>query len=175
MYASTVAASIGLMAPLLVANAATAAPAMSGAPLAAHQAVAPAAPAGSDFTLAWATSRASVPTLARNAAPAAVPAAAPAAPPAAAPAPNPDSCAAAIAYLHAHANPEFRVECPGYAAGHQAMTCMNRPGLCPGEDLIAIAVPCPASYENEARNSYILTGQSGNVGHADDQHPQGCP
>ena len=91
------------------------------------------------------------------------------------PAPDPNSCAAAISYLQMHANPAFHIQCPGHAAGHQAMTCINHAGLCAGEHLIAIAVPCPASYENEARNSYILTGQSGYMGHALDEHPQGCP
>jgi hypothetical protein len=65
-------------------------------------------------------------------------------------------CAAAIAYLDAHAAPGFTFECPGNSLGHQAMTCINVPGVCPGEKLIAITDPCPAAYMNEASNSYSL-------------------
>lgn len=67
-------------------------------------------------------------------------------------------CQAAIAYLIAHAAPGFRFVCPGYAMGHQAMTCHNMAGICPGEDLIVIADPCPAAYENEAWNSLLAVG-----------------
>lgn len=82
-------------------------------------------------------------------------------PPVTAPAvPNADTCGAALAYLAAHSAPGFQFECPGYALGHQAMTCMNEPGVCPGQKLIAIAVVCPASYMNEASNSWVVTGQS---------------
>jgi hypothetical protein len=38
------------------------------------------------------------------------------------------------------------------------MTCINEPGVCPGQKLIAIAVPCPASWMNEASNSWVLSG-----------------
>jgi hypothetical protein len=69
-------------------------------------------------------------------------------------------CDAALAYLSAHAAPGFSFECPGYADGHQAMTCENIPGLCPGTSVIAIAVPCAAAYMNEASNSWVLTGKS---------------
>jgi hypothetical protein len=69
-------------------------------------------------------------------------------------------CGAALAYLSAHAAPGFSFECPGYADGHQAMTCENIPGLCPGTSVIAIAVPCAAAYMNEASNSWVLTGKS---------------
>jgi hypothetical protein len=61
-------------------------------------------------------------------------------------------CADALAYLAANASPEFTFECPGYADGHAAMTCINN-ALCPGEHLIAIADPCAAAYMNEAYNS----------------------
>jgi len=44
--------------------------------------------------------------------------------------------------------------------GHEAMTCINEPGACPGESLIAIADPCAHAYMNEASNSWVLTGQS---------------
>jgi hypothetical protein len=40
------------------------------------------------------------------------------------------------------------------------MTCINEPGVCANEDLIAIADPCPAAYMNEASNSWVLTGAS---------------
>lgn len=44
--------------------------------------------------------------------------------------------------------------------GHQAMTCVNVPGVCPGERLIVISVPCRAAYMNEASNSWVLLGLS---------------
>src|SRR5579875_1854462 len=63
-------------------------------------------------------------------------------------------CAAAIAYLQAHAAPGYTFICPGYAWGHQAMTCSNHPPECPmGVSEIVIADPCPAAYMNEASNS----------------------
>lgn len=67
-------------------------------------------------------------------------------------------CSAALEWLSAHSAPGFRFECPGYALGHQAMTCVDAAGVCPGERLIVIADPCPAAYMNEAHNSWILTG-----------------
>jgi hypothetical protein len=67
-------------------------------------------------------------------------------------------CGAAVSYLATHAAPGFRVECPGYALGHQAMTCIDVPGVCPGTHLIAIDVPCAAAYMNEASNSWVLEG-----------------
>jgi hypothetical protein len=90
-------------------------------------------------------------------------AAKPAPQPAARPAPTPaptSGCTAALAYLATHAAPGFRFECPGYALGHQAMTCVNVAGVCPGQRLIAIAVACPASWMNEASNSWVLIGES---------------
>jgi hypothetical protein len=69
-----------------------------------------------------------------------------------------DSCTAAVAYLGAHSAPGFQFECPGYALGHQAMTCVDVAGVCPGARLIVISNVCPASYMNEAHNSWILTG-----------------
>jgi hypothetical protein len=68
-------------------------------------------------------------------------------------------CAAALAWLRAHAAPGFSLECPGYAQGHQAMTCENVAAVCPGQSLIVIADPCPAAYENEASNSWVLSGR----------------
>jgi hypothetical protein len=107
-------------------------------------------------------------------APAPAPAPAPAAPPAptvaAAPAPSDPGvlpavgqatawgCAAALTYLQAYAAKGFALECPGYAEGREAMTCMNQAGACPGTSVIAIADPCPQAYMNEASNSYVITG-----------------
>jgi hypothetical protein len=68
-------------------------------------------------------------------------------------------CGPALAYLSAHAAPGFTFQCPGYADGHQAMTCVNHAPECAGKLIIAIAVPCPAAYMNEASNSWVLTGQ----------------
>jgi hypothetical protein len=69
-------------------------------------------------------------------------------------------CASAIAYLDAHAAPGYTIECPGYAEGHQAMTCDNVAGVCSGAKVIAIAVPCAAAYMNEASNSWVIEGES---------------
>jgi hypothetical protein len=94
------------------------------------------------------------------------PAPAPPPPPPAAPAlpargeATASGCTAALAYLAAYSAPGFTFACPGYALGHEAMTCMNEPGACPGENLIAIADPCAHAYMNEASNSWVLTGQS---------------
>lgn len=68
------------------------------------------------------------------------------------------SCGAAISYLEANSAPGFQFECPGYALGHQAMTCVNVAGVCPGERLIVISTVCSASYMNEAHNSWIIAG-----------------
>jgi hypothetical protein len=108
------------------------------------------------------------PTTTTTAAPAPVPAPIPApvvvpttAPPAPAPVvPSGYGCGPALAYLQAHAAPGFIFQCPGYAQGHQAMTCDNVAGVCPGTKLIAISDPCPAAYMNEASNSWVVTGQS---------------
>ena len=67
-------------------------------------------------------------------------------------------CGAALAYLRTHAAPGFRFQCPGYAWGHQGMTCANHPPQCPGERIIAIAIPCRAAYMNEASNSWVMLG-----------------
>ena len=72
-------------------------------------------------------------------------------------------CAAALSYLAAHAAPGFTFKCPGYADGNQAMTCVNHAPECPGQKIIAIAVPCAAAYMNEAHNSYVLIGQASGV------------
>jgi hypothetical protein len=67
-------------------------------------------------------------------------------------------CSAALAYLAANAAPGFHFECPGYSLGHQAMTCINVAGVCPGTELIVITIPCRAAYMNEAHNSWVLAG-----------------
>jgi hypothetical protein len=69
-------------------------------------------------------------------------------------------CAPALAYLQAHAAPGFTFECPGWADGHQAMTCINVAGVCSGTKVIAISIPCPAAYMNEASNSWVVMGES---------------
>ena len=43
------------------------------------------------------------------------------------------------------------------------MTCVNHAPECAGQKIIAIAVPCPAAYMNEANNSWVLTGRSGSI------------
>ena len=67
-------------------------------------------------------------------------------------------CSAALAYLQAYAAKGFTLECPGYAEGHEAMTCMNEAEACPGSSVIAIADPCPQAYMNETSNSYVIVG-----------------
>lgn len=69
-------------------------------------------------------------------------------------------CGPALAYLAAHSAPGFHFECPGYSLGHQAMTCIDIPGVCAGEKLIVISVPCRAAYMNEASNSWSVQGLS---------------
>lgn len=69
-------------------------------------------------------------------------------------------CTAALAYLTDHAAPGFQFECPGWAYGHQAMTCVDLAGVCTDSEIIVIADPCPAAYMNEASNSWVLTGRS---------------
>ena len=75
-----------------------------------------------------------------------------------------NTCGAALAYLEANSAPGFTFQCPGYALGHQAMTCVNVSGVCPGEKLIVISTVCQASYMNEAHNSWVVTGmRSGSI------------
>jgi hypothetical protein len=78
-----------------------------------------------------------------------------------APPPPAWGCAAALDYLRAHAAPDFELECPGWAAGHQAITCIRVAGVCPGRKVIAISVPCPAAYMNEAYNSNLWSDAEG--------------
>jgi hypothetical protein len=73
-------------------------------------------------------------------------------------------CAAALAYLHAHAEPHFIIRCPAPAYNAQggpaqAMTCVNHPPQCPANTgVITISDPCPTAYMNEAANSWIALG-----------------
>ena len=67
-------------------------------------------------------------------------------------------CGPALSYLASHSAPGFHFECPGYALGHQAMTCQNVAGVCLGSRIIVIAVPCAAAYMNEAYNSWVVEG-----------------
>jgi hypothetical protein len=70
-------------------------------------------------------------------------------------------CAAALAYLNAHAAPGFTLECPAYSQGHQASTsCVSQNSPCDEQHVITIADPCPAAYMNEASNSWVLLGKS---------------
>jgi hypothetical protein len=78
--------------------------------------------------------------------------------PAASPLAASSGCGAAISYLGAHSAPGFQFQCPGDALGHQAMTCIDVAGVCPGVKLIVIADACPAAYMNEAHNSWVLSG-----------------
>lgn len=72
-------------------------------------------------------------------------------------------CAAALAYLQAYAAPGFALDCPGYAEGHEAMTCLHGtpqyPDACPNGPTIAISDACPQAYMNESANSWLMTGQ----------------
>jgi len=71
------------------------------------------------------------------------------------------TCAAAVAYLAAHAAPGFVALCPHDAGGHQAATTCLRLATCiPGTEYIWIQDPCPAAYMNEASNSWVLMGAS---------------
>ena len=66
-------------------------------------------------------------------------------------------CAAALSYLSTHAAPGYQLVCPGYAQGHEGMTCDNWPSICPGQKEIVISDPCPVSYMNEASNSLVFS------------------
>jgi hypothetical protein len=129
------------------------------------------------LALASSSAAAASTTTSTTTAPAATPAvlaATPAAPsPAPAPAPPPAvpavgqatawGCSAALAYLQAYAAPGFALDCPGYAEGHEAMTCVHDtpayPDACPNGPTIAISDACPQAYMNESANSWTLTGQ----------------
>ena len=114
------------------------------------------------------------PTTTATTTPPAVLASAPVAPAAPAPAPTVPvlpaygqatawGCSAALAYLQAYAAPGFALDCPGYAEGHEAMTCLHGtpqyPDACPNGPTIAISDACPQAYMNESANSWLMTGQ----------------
>ena len=61
-----------------------------------------------------------------------------------------------MAYLSTHAAPGYQLVCPGYAEGHEAMTCDSWASICPGAKEIVIADPCPVAYMNEASNSLVF-------------------
>lgn len=70
-------------------------------------------------------------------------------------------CAAAIAAVESRGlfpAAGFVVECPGYALGHEGMTCMNVAGVCPGGREIVIHDPQPYVVANEFENSRIFSG-----------------
>ena len=66
-------------------------------------------------------------------------------------------CSAALAYLQAYAAKGFTLECPGYAEGQEAMTCIGG-GHLPRLGGDRHCRPCPQAYMNEASNSYVITG-----------------
>jgi hypothetical protein len=74
------------------------------------------------------------------------------------------SCADALAYLAAHQAPGFTDSCAdGSAFGHLGVTCVNQAGMCEGMRYIHIACPAPFVYENEAHNSWTLTGTGSGI------------
>jgi hypothetical protein len=50
------------------------------------------------------------------------------------------------------------VICPGNALGHEGMTCLNEPGICPEASEIVISVAAPFVVANEFENSRIFAG-----------------
>jgi hypothetical protein len=94
-------------------------------------------------------------------APVPAPAAAPPRPVVAAETSVVDPCPAAIAAVEArglYPAPGFSVTCPGYALGHEGMTCLNVPGVCAGAREIVIHYPEAFVVANEFENSRILSG-----------------
>jgi hypothetical protein len=74
------------------------------------------------------------------------------------------TCADALAYLAAHQAPGVVDTCaPGSALGHYGYTCVNVVGRCPGLRIVHIACPAPFVYENEAHNTWTLTGQASGI------------
>ena len=73
-------------------------------------------------------------------------------------------CTATLAYLQAYAAPGFALNPPGYAEGHEAMTCLHGtpqyPDACLNGPEIAISDACPQAYMNQSANSWLLTGQT---------------
>lgn len=54
--------------------------------------------------------------------------------------------------------PGFVVICPGYALGHEGMTCLDVAGVCPGSAEIVIHYVQAFVVANEFENSRILSG-----------------
>jgi hypothetical protein len=70
-------------------------------------------------------------------------------------------CQAALAYLAAHQAPGFVDVCrPHAASGGYGYTCVDHSPQCPGTKVIAIACPAPIVYQNEASNSWVMSGRS---------------
>jgi hypothetical protein len=70
-------------------------------------------------------------------------------------------CASAIAAVEGRGlfpAAGFVVVCPGFALGHEGMTCMNVAGVCPGGREIVIHDPVPFVVANEFENSRIFSG-----------------
>lgn len=75
--------------------------------------------------------------------------------------PATDTCGAVIAEVEArglYPAPGFTVVCPGYALGHEGMTCMNVPSVCPGHAEIVIHYVRAFVVANEFENSRIFAG-----------------
>jgi hypothetical protein len=70
-------------------------------------------------------------------------------------------CAATIAGVESrglYPAPGFTVTCPGFALGHEGMTCYHVPGICPGVKEIVIADVEAFVVANEFENSRIFMG-----------------
>jgi hypothetical protein len=70
-------------------------------------------------------------------------------------------CAATIADVESrglYPAPGFTVTCPGFALGHEGMTCYNVTGICPGVKEIVIANVQAFVVANEFENSRIFMG-----------------
>ena len=54
--------------------------------------------------------------------------------------------------------PGFTVTCPGFALGHEGMTCYHVTGICPGAKEIVVADVQAFVVANEFENSRIFMG-----------------
>jgi hypothetical protein len=73
-------------------------------------------------------------------------------------------CAAAVESVESRGlfpAADFTVVCPGYALGHEGMTCLNEAAICPGLKEIVIHDPQPFVVANEFENSRIFSGSPG--------------
>lgn len=93
-------------------------------------------------------------------------------------------CAAALAYIVAHAAPGFTYECaPHSAFGAYGKTCYHvgqtiEGSTCPGGGYVNIACPAPFVYENESYNThlwYASTDTDGRFHRPIDPNGQGSP